>query len=594
MKRDGTLEPRDVKPSSVADEMRAIVNSEEGLWFISRYLVGNNRLSERTHKPMLVWAWKQLRTPDNIFSLRDSRASGKTDGFTVAAPLAAWAADPIPGTPLQSFNTCFAIVAPKKDLASNIIVANVERRFTNCKAYRDLFPHLQPDPKFWSLKNGLLLKRTLVHGLPSLLPLGMESVSTSLHPPILLCDDPIHEQNYRSNAEVRRVRGWVEHSHSLTAPVHGVRGFIGNYWTVGDVQDMFHPDRDDCLPEWKRVNVWERGLTGCEGCRTSEQRVWPGGGSTAGRQPGHEHEGEIYPLALLKEKVEDSDPDVEEGLGYIAAVRESLPSFIFLTQRENILVDPQNLAIDMKWVKYYDFWYDHGGDPGIAIPTPTIAADMAVGQGDPRFRRRPEGDIIALLPLDALDFYILIDPASSEVSTDRNCRFAIATVAAERNGSRIFLIDEYAENHPSHVNINAILDFYEKWRPYVKRIAPESVGYQSTIKDTILTTAQNRGIPIRDETIMQLPRLRSEGAQMDRIKFALLPIMEAGNLYVRREHRIFHDEAGRFGLPGAKHDFLDAMSNIVRVRPTRKIRTGGGGAVQRALARRRGIDETGY
>ena len=82
---------------------------------------------------------------------------------------------------------------------------------------------------------------------------------------------------------------------------------------------------------------------------------------------------------------------------------------------------------------------------------------------------------------------------------------------------------------------------------------------------------------------------------MDRIKFALLPIMEAGNLYVRRDHRIFYEEAGRFGLPGAKHDFLDALSNIVRVRPGRKVRTGGGGARQAALQRRAGADSTtGY
>lgn len=595
MKKSGEIELHDIKSERIMDEMRETVNSDEGLWFVSRYLIGNNRLSERTHKPMLRWAWMQMRIPDNVFSLRDSRASGKSDGFTIAVPLASWAADPVPGTALQSFNTCIALVAPKKDIASNIFVANVERRFMNCKPYRELFPHLQPDPKFWSLKNGLLLRRTLVHGLPSLLPLGMESVSTSLHPPILLCDDPIHEQNYRSNAEVRRVRSWVEHSHSLTAPVHGIRAFIGNYWTVGDVQDMFHPEREDCLPEWKKVNVWERGLTGCAGCVDSAPVVHAGGGSTAGRQPGHQHEGERFPLALLKAKVEDKDPDVEEGLDYIDEVAASLPSFIYLTQRENILVDPANLAIDMKWVKYYDWWYDHSGDPGIAIPVAGVEHVAVVG--DPRYRKRAEGDIIDLRTLDRFDFFILIDPASSEESTTKNCRFAIAVLAVEKSGPGMFLIDEYAENHPQHVNINAILDFYEKWRPYVRKIAYESVAYQSTIGDTLLQTAGARGISLRKEIVVQLPRLRSEGAQEDRIKYALIPILETGNLYVKHSHRIFHEEVAQFGLKGGRHDLLDAMSNIVRVRQPRALRgpmaTGSGR--QKALSRRQGADSvTGY
>jgi hypothetical protein len=595
MKRDGTLELHDVKPSSIADEMRAIVNSDEGLWFVSRYLIGNARLSERTHKPMLKWAQRMIAKPDSVLSLRDPRASGKTDGFTIALPLYAWAADPKPGTPLQSFNTCLVIVAPKKDLASNIFVANVERRFTNCKAYRELFPHLQPDPKFWSLKNGLLLRRTLVHGLPNLLPLGMESVSTSLHPPILLCDDPITEQNYRSNAEVRRVRSWVEHSHSLTAPVHGVRAFIGNYWTVGDVQDMFHPEREDCLPEWRKVNVWERGLTGCETCKDSPEKMWPGGGTTAGRQPGHIHEGARFPLALLKSKVdEEKDPDAEEDLSYIDEIASSLPSFIYLTQRENILVDPANLAIDMKWVKYYDWWYDHSGDPGIAIPVAGV--ESALVAGDPRYRKRAEGDIIDLRTLDRFDFYILVDPASSEESTTKNCRFAIAVVACEKSGAGMFLIDEYAENHPAHVNINAILDYYEKWRPYVRKIAYESVAYQSTIGDSLLQTAQTRGISVRKDQIIALPRLRSEGMQEDRIRHALIPIMETGNFFVRHGQRIFHEEVSQFGLKGGKHDLLDAISNIIRVRTPNRVRgpLSGNSAVKARLRRCDADSVTGY
>lgn len=601
MHRDGTLELHDVKPDRIKEEMHEITNSPDGLWFISREMIGNTRLVEKIHKPVLRWVQQILKTPDGIGAVRDPRASGKTDGITIAVPFWALAADPIDGSVIQGVNTCFVIVAPKKDIASYVFLTNIDARYEQCKVYREVFPWVMKNDKRWSLKNGLTFQRTLLGGLPTIMPLGMESVSTSLHPPILICDDPIHEQNYRSSVEVRRVKDWVAHSQSLTAPIHGVRLFIGNYWGVGDVQDQFHPDREDCAREFQKVHVWERGMTGCDTCIAGESVDGLRGGSISGRVPGHVHEGEISAVALGKPEMaaavaRGEDIEIPEGPEHIADIRESLPTFIFLTQRENILVDPANLEFQKEWIQYWE-WDNQRGDLAIRVSADPMTAALAIKQGSPRFgndgyRTGP----FETIPIYELDFWMLIDPAPSEEASAQRSRFAIATLATHKTTPRQFLIDEYAANKPQHVNLAKVLDTYVQWRTQVKKIGVESVGYQATIKNTILQMADARQIiGLRESMIENLTRLRSEGAQEERIKFALIPVLESKNFFVRKDHRIFLAEYDTFGLKGSKHDLLDACSNLSRlVGPRRFARGTGTGAVETARKRRQGVGPTGY
>lgn len=600
MHHNGTIEKLDITNDRLREEMYAWTNSDEGLWFVARYMLGpgHARLSERNHKPMLKWAQRQLTTPDALFSIRDPRMSGKTTGFTISTPLWCCAAMPIGTTPVQGVNTCIAIVAPKKDIASYIFLAEIARTYQSAEAYQELYDWVRPDPNFWSLKNGLLFQRTSTVGLPTVLPLGMESVSTSLHPPILICDDPIHEQNYRSATEVSRVIAWMEKSYALTGPVHGVRAFVGNYWAIGDVQDQLHPEAPECKTEYRKVQVWHRSLTACAGCDGSAAETYPGGGSITGRLPGHEHEGDVHPIALLQPKEAPDDPDIEEGVDHITRIRESHPTFMYLTQHENILVDPANLHLRKEWRRYWDWETAANGELMIRMPMMAFTAaerklrgaDNIVNDG---WRTGPA----ELLPLGAFEFYVLCDPAPSEQARVGRSRFAIAVVAVERTGPRVLLIDEYARNAPEHVNISMILDFWVKWRPYMRKIGVESVGYQSTIKDALLQAAATRSIILTEGDIEMLTRLRSEGQQEDRIKYWLIPLMESGCLYVRRVHHIFHEETDRFGLANSAHDLLDAMSNLGRVRAVRRAggrRGSGMEAARRARERIRTTDNTGY
>lgn len=587
MNSDGILDKHDLSTDSIREELLLRTFSDEGLWFVSRYVIGNTRLSERIHRPMLMWVQREIQKPDALLALRDPRASGKTDGCTIALPPWAWATMPVEGTVLQGVNTCIAFVAPKKDLASYIFVTNVERRLQNTE-YFNLYEHVRPDPRFWSLKNGLLLKRTLIHGLPSLMPLGMESVSTSLHPPILVVDDPVHEQNYRSPTELRRINDWVAHSHSLTAPIHGVRIFIGNHWAIGDVQDNFHPERVECKPEFKKVKVWERGISGCAECVNNRA---PLDQIEDGTLIPHSHTSEVFPIAL------DAAEGVPEPASYIDDVAASKPTYIFLTQHENRLVDARTLHFRKEHLRFYDWHYLPDGQMALQVwASPEDIKQRAEGTKQIDISQR--GSVgFEILPLDALDCYILVDPAPSEEAADNRSEFAAAVVGVERNGPRRFLLDEYARNAPEHEHINLLLDWYVRYRGWFRRYGVESVGYQSTIKDSLLTTASGRQIhTLRESEIEMLSRLRSEGQQIDRIKYALTPQLELHHFFVRRDQRIFRGQHDTFGVRGAKHDLLDAISNLDRVIVGRG-RAGHGAelaAAAAARAKRRRVGSTGY
>jgi len=575
MHRDGTLEPGDVSPARVRDDLLDEVRGPDGLHFVATRLIGMDRLSATIHKPGQRWFQAAITRPDAIVAYRDPRSSGKTSSITISFPFWLWAQLPQPGTPQQGINSRIAIVAPKKDIASYSFLSRIVRVYNESEAYRALCPWVRIRTQ--SMKTGLLLFRTVEVGDPTITPCGMESVSTSFHFDFGFIDDPIHEQNYFSEIEVRRICEWMLLSRNLVRSEHGALAFIGNFWRIGDVQDQLRPTN----PYFRDVQVWERGLTACAGC-------------VGGREPGHVHEPPFFPVALLNP--DGSAPDVS----FIDAARASMPTYMYQAQCENNPVDPSTLHFDKAWLRQWSWHHTPGGEPALRVGASPGRVEEARRMGNFNFEHSAGGPDGAheLIPLAALSMYLLIDPAPSEQAASDRSRFAIALVGCERTGSRRFLIEEYARNAPAHEHINAILDLYTRYRPYVRRIAVESVGYQATIPDSILTTARARGInSLRSADIMPLPRLRAEGAQEDRIRYALSPIIESGCFYINAAHRIFREEYDKFGVKGAKHDLLDAISNGPRVWGHGRTATEGlaAAAVATAQQRRRDADPTtGY
>ncbi len=567
----GVLDKFDLARSSIRDELLAEIRGPDGLYFTAKRLIGLDRLSPAIHKPGQRWFIENVCRPDAIVAYRDPRSSGKTSSLTIAFPFWLWAQLPKAGTPQQGVNSRIAIVAPKKEIASYSFLARIVRTYNESEAYRELCPWVRI--RTMSLKTGLLLHRLVEVGDPSITPVGMESVSTSFHFDFGFIDDPIHEQNYYSEIEVRRIVEWMYLARNLTRSEHGSLAFIGNFWRIGDVQDQLRPTN----PHFRDVAIWERGLTGCDGC-------------VNGRAADHQHSQPIFPIALLNK--DGSEPDPE----FIDRARASMPTYMFMAQCENRPVDPSTLHFDKKWLRQWSWYHTPGGEPAIRIPVSIAHAEEMRRSGNYNFL--VEGVPVGaseLLPLAALHMYILMDPAASEQASAEHSRFAIALVGCEKTGSRKFLIEEYARNAPTHEHINAVLDTYVRWRPYIHRIAYESVGYQSTIGDSIRTTANARGIVgLNEKNVIGLPRLRSEGAQEDRIRYALSPIIEAGCFHISAAHRIFREEFDKFGVKGAKHDLLDAISNGPRVWGHGRASREGAALAAAETARRRLSGVTGY
>lgn len=568
MDAQGVLDKHDLAPSSVRDEILEEVRGPDGLWFVSKHLVGLDRLSAKIHKPGQRWFIENLCAPDAIVAYRDPRSSGKTSSLTIAFPFWLWAQIPKPGTPQQGINSRIAIVAPKKEIAAYSFLARIVRTYNEADAYRQLCPWVQF--RTLSLKSGLLLRRFKEVGDPSITPVGMESVSTSFHFDFGFIDDPIHEQNYYSEIEVRRIVEWMFLARNLVRSERGALAFIGNFWRLGDVQDQLRPSN----PHFRDVKVWERGLIACSGC-------------VDGRAEDHQHEQPVFPVALLNADGTEPGPD------FIDKARASMPTYMFMAQCENRPVDPSTLHFDKRWLRSWSWHHTPGGDPAIRINTNYERAVEMRRSGNFNYIAHGIADSYELMPLSALEMFILIDPAASEQASADHSRFAIALVGCERAGPRKFLIEEYARNAPTHEHINAVLDLYVRWRPYIRRIAYESVGYQATIGDSIRSAAAAREIRgLSDKNVVGLPRLRSEGAQEDRIRYALSPIIEAGCFHISATHHIFREEFDKFGVKGSKHDLLDAISNGPRVwghgRATRE-----GAALAAADTARRRIREAG-
>jgi hypothetical protein len=247
-------------------------------------------------------------------------------------------------------------------------------------------------------------------------------------------------------------------------------------------------------------------------------------------------------------------------------VRRTIDSVTYLNRMAQYFNRPVPLGTVQLDVNNIKWWVPHftpTGDFAMQVTTTVQRYASAKAAGaDNYLNLHRAGGTVERIPTDGLDVYVLVDPASSEEETKRHSRFAAAAVGLEKGGPRIFLLGEYAKNAAPQVNLDAVLDMYLGWRKQFRRMGVESVGYQATIPRALVDRARVRGITtLRLDQIEKIPRLRSEGAQEDRIRYALSALFESGVFHCRRDHHIFIGEVGQFGIRGTRHDLLDAISN---------------------------------
>jgi len=586
MNAEKVLDRHDFEGSDrLREEILLEIRSPGGLYFLARHIFGFTRLNERVHRPLSEWLERNIRDPHALLSIRDPRGSGKTTLCNISLPGWAFLQEDVPGTPIRGLNTRFNIIAPKRDLAAFGSVMTMRDLFEQCETWKALtFDIVVPRKDMWSLTHGLSIQRPEPAGGPNIVPMGMESVMTSTHPNINLTDDPLNERNYNSPTEISKIKDGIIKTHNLTESVGGARLYIGNIWALNDPQDWMRPETEvDGKRIFENVKIWERGMEACKVCLNNRPMDH---GET-------DHEGEIVPVML--DRLENVPATMED----VWRVQHSVDNVMLQAQYYNRPVAPGTLQFDMSNVRSWD--WEQGGiesEPTLLIGARVDEAADAIKRGSIYFTRvGSKGMVYERVPTSHLDIYILVDPAPSKEETARHSQFAITVEGCERNGLRQFHLDEYASNAPPQRNLDAILDFYLKWYPFVRKIGIESVAYQATIGDSLLDRARDRKIgTLRESMIEMIPRLASEDAQADRIRYNLMPLFTSGNYYIHRTHRIIQAQGGTFGMAGAKHDLLDALSNLSRVRGAG--RKGGRGReskilVDAALQRLKSVGPTG-
>jgi hypothetical protein len=587
----GVLDKHDIPNDRMIEEILHRVQEPDGLFWMSRYIFGRDRLREDVHAPLAVWYKEHLAIPNALLSIRDPRGSGKSTMLVEDMPPWLVIQKPIPGTIFRGLNSRLALMAPKVSLASIRVSAHM-KQFEN-QVYRELVgDFVRPDPACWSITRGLRVLRDGPGGESTVLPVGLDSITTQLHPPLVIVDDAVHEKNWMSLPEMARAKMCVELSYNLTRSESGVRVIIGNKWAVDDVQDSL---RKSELKYANNLHIWERGMICCPECLGGRRDP-----EAESRVERHVHgAGEVAnpTICLL------SITTTGEGEGAMRTPTEADAVEIYSETAPEISSaqydnDPQPPGSSMLDYKLWKFWeWSRGGDPHgnpqIVITASPERAALYRAAGSQQFVQSGGKGHGAreLINLYDLDMYILIDPASSIEEAAGHCRFAFVVVGCERVGPRMFVLEEYAKNDPAPKHYNAILDSWVRWFPDVRAIAYESVGYQATIGDTLLMQAHARDIRTLQPTNLKgLSRLRSEGQQMDRIRYSITSWLTSGLLYTHPTQKLLMQETKMFGIKGAKHDILDALSNLARVRVKGARRRGGGGT----KTPRKNVGFTGY
>jgi hypothetical protein len=145
-----------------------------------------------------------------------------------------------------------------------------------------------------------------------------------------------------------------------------------------------------------------------------------------------------------------------------------------------------------------------------------------------------------------------VDLAISEKQMSRaTSRTAIVT-AGYTPGGRLYVLDARAGFWGAGETLDQILGVDEMFKP--RFIGIEAVAFQKAMLWVVQTEASRRGY------VPPLRPLYPDGGDKDRRAFAMSNFARAHGIWVRREHHEFVDEHVRFGMPGSKNDYVDAMA----------------------------------
>lgn len=352
---------------------------------------------------------------------------------------------------------------------------------------------------------------------------GVTSASTTLHFDGIFFDDPINEDNWKSEPEIQRAIEWLEFQEMLlevadpTMPNASFAVEIGNPWNFYDVSAYIEANL-------KRYVVWHRscwvcsrcGRNCCErtiDCEKTDEPLWP------------ERWSRDALLALKAEQPRN-----------------------FAAQYECDPMTGDVVAFDNSKIR--SAMYNGADNEVVLLPTAGSVESYRV-------------------PLGALRGVISVDPASS--TDPRSCRTAIHVLAEDRATQMVYVLDTRADQFGPRQSITETLDLFVKWRQRglsIVHIGIEKVGGQAYFEPALVSEARARGLYMiqpcagQPHDLVQFYVTDTRERKEDRITRLLGWRIEAGLLAVDRtvpRAGLLLEEIERFPV-GRTNDLIDALA----------------------------------
>ncbi len=534
------------------------------LFFFARYLFGRTGLNTRAHVPLCNAAQKIIVTPNALGVFEDPRATGKSNAITIPGPAWCLIQDPaeckrrgwLPLGPEQNI----MVASYKTDIAAiftNDTRLEMESNPLFAWLYGDIVPAYgsQKGSETWS-KEKFTVNRKSGTGF-SVMAIGTESGSTSLHPRVLFIDDLVNEINYKSASEVAAQVNWTEHSNNLTDIMFGSRVITQNSWTERDVNFGMR-DKNKKAP--RSVFFFSRSRIVCDLCQGGRKLDEYGNPIPCGS--GWEHPLPARPI--LDHYVSDkSDPPKPYTREDVDRLKATLPAAIWWAQHENNPLAQAELKWRESWLRYFTIeTRPESGDKRYAV--------LVVGQGGLSGNdRRPDPDRLLHVPCSSMSVIVSLDPGLHRPGIS-----CVGRIRLEALGDMLFILETCTDPLSPRDQFFLMFDWTVKWGAH--RMCFERVGLQNYIQQTIPAMAESyqreRGVELpywitrpnpEANRIVGVQVYKREGDKTARIGAALSPFAEQRLIAVQRANTAFIDEYVIFDK-GKYMDGLDSVAMTIK------------------------------
>lgn len=536
-------------------EMRRMARAS--LFFFAKYVFGHTGLNERAHKSLCDFAQSVIVAPNGFGVCEDPRGTGKSNAVTIPGPAWCLIQDPKECTqrgwlPLGP-STNIMVASYKKPFAM-IFVDETRRRIEEQPLFGLLFGDLIPERSNvpWS-KEFFTVNRTSGSGY-SVIAVGTESSSTSLHPYVLFIDDLINEINWKSTVEVASQVEWMEHSENLVEITKGSRIVTQNEWTERGVNAAL---REMNVKTPNSIRFFSRSRIVCDICENGRPVDLRGNPIPDGE--GFQHPAEVRPILDHF----TTPPFGPYTLDDVRRLKAKMNSTMWWAQHENNPLAKAERRWRMDWIRWYNIVDDPAGS-GKKMACLLTGVGGLSGNA-----MRPDPERLIYVDFSSMDVCVALDPGIHHPGIAATGRILVPQI-----GDMLFILDCSTRKLSTRDQFFLMFEWLLKWN--ARKIVFEKTGLTGYIESQIPALAdayqRERGMSLPHwvtrpnptaNRIVGVPINTREGDKVMRLDQGISPFAEQRLIACRKDIVDFTTEYEIFDK-GKYMDGLDAVFMAIK------------------------------